>query len=136
MYEFPKATLTGTELTIKGDSARFDLEQMGRMSGYDIQGILGMDFLDGRLVEIDFDAGSVTFLKSLPQMKSKSVMLGRDEFRRPTVKIEIHPDTLTPFIIDTGMSAPGIGEMTTQLFETLLTEDRIKLVGLTSRRAS
>lgn len=133
MFQLPEATLAGSELSILGDAATFDLSALCRMSGYDIEGIVGMTSLEGRIVEIDFDRGSVTFLKSFPKTKSRTLSVGRDSLGRPTLDVEIQPGKQIPFIVDTGMSSPGIGELEAPLFDELLNADRIQLLGASAR---
>lgn len=129
LYELPAATISGTELSVTGDAAQFDLDQVSRMSGHQIQGILGMGFLDGRIIDFDFDAGTVTFLKSVDRQKSAGIPVRRDSVRRPTISIELDSETRRDFIIDTGMLAPGIGEVTPSLFRALQDNGRLVLTG-------
>ena len=129
MYQLPDATLAGTNLSVAGDVAKIDLEPLRHMSGYDIQGMLGMNFLKGHVIEFDFDAGSVTFLESAPKNNAKAFPLDRDVLGRRTVRIEVVPGKSSSFLIDTGMASPGIGEMTSSLFDELLDAERLNVLG-------
>ena len=129
MYQLSDATLAGTNLSVAGDVAKIDLELLRHMSGYDIQGMLGMNFLKDHVIEFDFDGGSVTFLESPPKINTQFFPLVRDGFDRRSVRIEVLPGRSIPFLIDTGMASPGIGEMTSSLFDELLQAERLNVLG-------
>ncbi len=128
MYEMPEATLAGTNLSVTGDAAKVDLTPLCRASGHDIQGMLGMTFLKDHVIELDFDAGSVAFLNAAPKTDAKTFPLDRDPFGRGTVRLEVLPKKSIPFLIDTGMASPGVGEMTAALFDELLEAERLKVM--------
>lgn len=128
-YEMPDAILAATSMRVTGDVAQFDLSELRRMSGYDITGLLGMSFLDGHIMELDFDAGLVSFLAVPPKVDNHAFPIERDELNRPTIRVNFATGQSVPFVIDTGMSTLGVGEMNSSLFGGLLGDKEIVLVG-------
>jgi hypothetical protein len=82
-----------------------DLGRLREVSGRDIYGMIGMEFLRDKVVRIDCDRGKVTFLKSVPEGSGEPVPIYRlDDPPRPHVYVDIEGwalDTLCQ--IDTGM---------------------------------
>lgn len=129
LYQLPVAKLGGTDIAVTGDTALVDLAELRRMSGYDIQGLLGINFLQTFVLELDFDNGSVSFLEAAPQRKAKPFHLSRDPHDRRMLLIDILPDRSVPFLVDTGMASPGVGELTSAVFDELLEANRLTLLG-------
>ncbi len=125
-YVFPDAKLSGTNIQVQGDTVSVNLADMRRVSGYDIRGVLGINFLQKFVIELDFDAGSVTLFEQTPALHRMPVAIERDPFNRPIVMIEVAPDDRVPFLIDTGMASPGIGEVAASTFEGLQKAARLR----------
>ncbi len=132
-YVLPEFKLSSTDIQIHGDAIIVDLAELRRMSGYNIKGILGINFLRKFVIELDFDSGSVAFFERAPGRATKPIPMRRDQFNRPVVLISIAPDLQIPFLIDTGMASPGIGEVTSSTFEELRKSERLQMLATKAR---
>jgi hypothetical protein len=128
IYQMPAARLDSADIDVTGDTAVVDLKELRHLSGLEIHGFLGMTFLKDLVLELDFDGGSVAFLKHAPQIERRSMSLTQDRFHRPLIDVEITPQQRIPFLIDTGMATPGVGEVSSSVFDELLTADRLGLL--------
>lgn len=126
MYEFPNARLSDTSIAVTDDAAIVDLSELRRMSGYPIQGMLGISFLRRFVVDIDFDNGVLQFLDVDTAPKPKSIRITRDPHQRPVLVVELTMDETTPFLIDTGMALPGVGEFKARTFDEMLQAGRLR----------
>ena len=59
-----------------GHMVCLDLSGIRAACGYDIQGIIGMPFLQNYVIRIDFDAGKLWFLKTSPE--DGGILISRD----------------------------------------------------------
>jgi hypothetical protein len=93
--------LAGTE------AVQLDLSDFRKALGHDIFGILGMPFLRSHILEIDFDRGELSFLKSAPNSAGREFRLFRDRTERAMLSIDITEDDSIAFVIDTGLVGVG-----------------------------
>ena len=78
-----------------------------KASGYDIKGIVGMDFLRSCIIRIDFDHGKVAFLRSVGKHLGTALPFNTTDDYRPLIRPEIPGYGQEPFIVDTGCSCTG-----------------------------
>lgn len=83
-----------------------DLAHLRQAGGYDIRGIVGMDFLGQYVVRLDFDACKLQILTAPGSGSGREIPIMRANDGRPFVRAEV-PETTEWFLIDTG--AVGIG---------------------------
>jgi hypothetical protein len=97
--------------------------------GYEVYGILGMDFLRNHVIRIDFDTGKLTFLREAGREPGQAVPLTFDRGNRPSVVMEIAGWGREEFVVDTGYCKSGSGLLRHELFESLRTKRKLKEVG-------
>lgn len=129
MFELPRFQLDDTAIVGACDVAVFDLSLMRTASGHDIRGILGVDFLKDYVIEVDFDEGALSLSKSPPASSDSRFQLGRDRLNRLTLALPITSNRTVPFLIDTGMVVPGVGEISQNVFDDLLLNGKLSVVG-------
>ena len=79
-----------------------ELEKFRELSGYPIEGILGMDFLGRHVVHIDFDRGELLFLKSSPKDAGNLLPLHGDQGDIPELDAWFSGARNVRFRVDTG----------------------------------
>jgi hypothetical protein len=104
LYDPPDASAGGISLRIDF-VVGMDMERLREVSGYPIEGILGMDFLGQHVVHVDFDRGELLFLKSAPKDAEKVVPITYRPGEYPWVDLSMAGGKKVLFMIDTG----GIG---------------------------
>jgi hypothetical protein len=102
MFGAPSATLAGRPLWGVSKVVCADLSNARAASGCEIYGVLGLDFLRHRIIRIDFDAGELEFLASVPSDAGKAVPIVFSEHCLPTVRFSIEGVSDRMFTIDTG----------------------------------
>jgi hypothetical protein len=93
-----------------------DLEGMRQRLGCDVRGILGLDYLSHKIVQIDFDAGELRFLKRTHKELGKEISFESDDTDIPKIKLHLDKFLKAKFILDT----TDIGTTSGQLGETLV----------------
>jgi hypothetical protein len=96
--------------------------------GVPIDGVLGMDFLAQHIVRIDFDAGNLSFLVSLPPKQYKEIPLSSVN-GCPCVEAELPHVGKHLFVADTGHCALCCGMMESDLLRRLALKGEIQLFG-------
>ncbi|MEO5927671.1 MAG: hypothetical protein ABIP96_03305, partial [Patescibacteria group bacterium] len=102
LYARPDASFANFPLKGVKRVAGFDFEQIRQVSGHPIYGVIGMDFLAGRVLQIDFDRGELLFLKSADSFAGKAFPINY-RIGTPHVSAEFFGKTHS-FTIDTGYS--------------------------------
>jgi hypothetical protein len=136
MFQLPEAIIDGSDLHLTGDVACLDLSGMRIASGHDIGGLIGMNFLKRHVIQVDFDRGWLRFLKPATVDLPNGTLMSRDKFNRPMLGVEFIAGRMTSMLIDTGMSAPGIGEVNQTLFNELVADYRVTIKGPAARTAT
>lgn len=85
-----------------------------------IRGVVGMDFLQNRVIRLDFDAGEVTFLRSVPRDAGVSVPLGFSPRLIPTVTLSVGGAGRRVFLVDTGYAGLSVGRLSSELLDPLI----------------
>ncbi len=131
-YLSQAATLGGMSLRADGPVFVADLGGLRKVTGEEIRGILGMDFLGKQVLCIDPDRGVLAFLRA-PGTDVGHPFPITWEGPYPEVEVTIGGwDKPVRFRIDTGCN--GTGGLREELFEALVQQNRIRRVrnGLTT----
>jgi hypothetical protein len=105
-----------------------NLERIRQVSGEEIYGMIGMDFLGKYILRIDFDSGEVVFLRSIGPNPGDRIPLFMHS-GPPQVQIRIAgQDSPDCFVLDTGMSGHGSGGMSAELFDALIRKKKMSSV--------
>ena len=65
LFQSPEGTVGKLALPTNLHVMGIDLEMLHKVSGQEVYGILGMDFLSKHVVRLDFDCGEAVFLRSV-----------------------------------------------------------------------
>jgi hypothetical protein len=131
LFDAPEAFLGPLNLQDCGQVTCVDLRMFGPVLGREVGGVIGMDFLKNRVVQIDFDEGMLRFISPATDLDDSlgEVLPMRVESRgQPWVEGTVFDRIKVDFLIDTGMTASG--ELATQILRDAL-RDRVG-VGRTS----
>jgi hypothetical protein len=103
---------------------RFGSEVLGR----DVLGFLGMDFLRNFVVEINFDIGTVLFLKTVRDKHATQHEL-TSEAGMPCIGATFAGQAVPHVLIDTGSLGHGSGSIEADLVKELINAGRARRVG-------
>lgn len=132
--EHPLCSLRGaffgkSRIPTGAEAIQIDLSGIRKACGYDICGVLGMSCLWTHILEIDFDRGRLSFLKSVPDSAGSAFRLFRDRLERPMLSIDVSEDDSIPFMVDTGFCGVGItAKLRKGRFELLYEQGLIELL--------
>jgi hypothetical protein len=111
-----------------------DLAPFRELSGHDLRGLLGMDFLRDHIVQIDSDNGTLSVLRSLPDKPGAEVRLS---FSGNCPYVEANLAGITDwFLVDTGFSGGVSGMITTQCVNRLLRSGKAEAGGRFFKQAT
>lgn len=126
-YHLRAAFVGKSRQLLQGKAICLDLTQIREASGYNIRGIIGMDFLRARVVQIDFDAGKLSILKELPPSVGREFRLFYNKFEVPALNIELADGDSVAFVVDTGMLSDT--SLRNYRIDDLLENGRLQLIG-------
>lgn len=129
LYECRGAAVGRSKLALGKWVACLDLADLRKWTGHNIRGILGMDFLHRQIVQIDFDAGLLSILRSSRGAPGQKLNLGADQYGLPTVTVNLCGDFAAPFMIDTGHAGYGDGVLAERIFADLLARGQVSDLG-------
>jgi hypothetical protein len=130
----PKALLGDMALHEHGPGVVManDFTKFRQLAGEPLFGVIGMDFLYRRVVQLDLDAGEVRFLREAGANCGQELALKMEEpWRNPMVKIKLADDVEPWFVIDSGSCSLGSGALDKDLFNTLVKKNHLEVVGST-----
>ena len=127
VFKSPKATIGSLPVQTNGSIVCADLSQLRRVSGHNIRGILGMDFLRRHVIRIDCERGDLSFLKSANNAVGTKVVFTDNRNRTPSIEAVVAGIGKRMFAISTGSS--GSGTITSSDFRQLKREGAIQVVG-------
>jgi hypothetical protein len=130
LFNPPDASVGDLRLRSENPVFGVDLKAMREVGGDSIYGALGMDFLRKHVVQIDFDAGKLSFLQSAGPECGEPIRMPLADLERPCVWVDIAGELPKLLIIDTGHAGLS-GCLDQELFESLLAKKRLKVVGNT-----
>lgn len=102
-----------------------DLSSVRRSTGYDIDGLLGMDFLRAQIVRVDFDAGRLWFLRDVSGENGRRLPLTFAKSGLPSVSVDLG-DGSQDCVVNTGSTGPQDGELTSAIMDLLLVRGRAR----------
>jgi hypothetical protein len=109
-----------------------DLSKIREVSGYEIFGLIEMDFLSRHLLRIDFDKGELLFLKSADSKMGSQIDLITDPSGVLAVPVRIGGQKIQYFVLDTGhFGGNNSGAINAELSEELLKREEFRVVGIT-----
>jgi hypothetical protein len=110
----------------------YDFTKVRQVAGEPLFGVIGMDFLYRRVVQVDFDAGEVRFLREASANCGQECALKIEgPWRAPLVKIKIADVGEPWFLIDSGLCSLDSGGLEKNLFNALVEKKHLEVVGST-----
>lgn len=131
LYGCRKATVGRSKIPLGQWALCIDLTKFREMSGHDIRGILGMDVLQWWVVQIDFDAGRVRFLKNSDSAHGDKIQLEFNGRRCPTVMTRFGDKLDFRLKIDTGIIGLTDGALSQQTLDAVIRNCRVEVLGTT-----
>lgn len=107
LHRFERAAINDFVLADEGIAEVGDLTLIRDSSGYDVDGILGVDLLQRHVVQFDFDAGRLRFLSAVPADSGTKLRVRYTTNGQPAVAASVDNNTSAWFIVDTGCQGPN-----------------------------
>src|SRR5262245_60175453 len=124
LYRPPEAAIGKMRFPGRERVVGLDFAKWRQISGHPIFGIIGMDFLATRVLQIDFDAGNLLFLQSPGQDAGRAVPISiRDT--RPYLVVQTLGGSFE-FLVDTGYVG-GSGWVDRSLFDEAVRAEQLKV---------
>jgi hypothetical protein len=101
VFDGSSATVGRSRFSVSGKAVCIDLAPTRKGLGCSFDGALGMPFLRDKIVQINFDAGCLSFLKTSDGIHGETISLTGDG-REPTIRVDLPDIRSVPFLIDTG----------------------------------
>lgn len=127
LFNSPDAKLGKLDMQTPLPIMCMDLSKIRQVTGNDIYGIVGMDFLRDHVVQIDVARGRVSFLRSAQKDAGRPVRIFYHSLH-PRVVMNVAGIAAT-FMIDTGCSHSG--NLESSLFDRLVERQKIREIGST-----
>jgi hypothetical protein len=104
-----------------GSVGLIDFAPVRKLTGHDIRGSIGMDFLRDHVFCIDFGRGKLWFLRSAADTTAPHVKINWGDNGCPTVAAQLAGQASTQFLVDTGHGGGAtVGDVERDLFQRLL----------------
>jgi PDZ domain/Aspartyl protease len=130
---FPAPSASVGSLGFKGIDVvlGMDMAPLREASGLPIEGILGMDFLSGHVIRIDFDNGELLFLTAAERDCATAIPLTDDKDAEGCQCIRGSVGDLPgiTFRIDSGCVTASCGSLDTTTYDVLKNGDGLKVIG-------
>jgi hypothetical protein len=127
-FDCPEGTFVGAKrLPLVGRGIFQDLSELRDAVAHDFTGILGADFLRQYVVQIDFDAGRVSLLRSCDRIRGVPLPV-KWTSRCPTVTVNLPAVGETQFVVDTGCIGFTHGSLNNATFEKLRDAQKLSFV--------
>ena len=129
MFRSPNAQLGNLGLRVGELVLADDFNLLRQVSGHEIRGAIGMDFLKGKVVQIDINSGKVLIMSQATENLGERIPIFF-EWEGPCIEVNL-PGLKRPekFLIDTGTAK--FGNMKKELLEMLAREGKGRKVGTT-----
>ena len=125
VFKRPEASFAGFPYQNFARVVSIDIEGPRQSSGLPIHGSMAMDFLAGKIFEIDFDRGELTFLKSVRGDAGTAIPIVTKD-RIPHVSLRIFGESHS-FVLDTAHH--GLTEsLHSDLFESAAAENQLEVL--------
>lgn len=126
-FNFPPLKLGRIATEVDGRAACLSLDDTRKVSGQQIDGILGMDVLSQYVVRLDFDQSKLLLLRQAGSEHGTRMSIHRP--RIPTVEIEVPGLPRHELLIDTGHISSSTGSFRDASFSWLEKHGRLTIVG-------
>lgn len=121
VFSPPEATIHGKPITGVSQVCCIDFSQFRAISGYDLYGFIGMDFLTRHVLRIDFDRGILSLLTEVPADSGTPVpLILPASAKTPMIQANIVGIGEYSFEVDTGMVGVSSIGVDNKAFERLL----------------
>lgn len=127
VFKSPNASIGSLSFKTAAPIVCADLTLLRQISGRDIRGILGMDFLHRHVIRIDFDHGELSFLKSADSATGAKVAITYNQNRTPSIEVVAAGIGKRSFAVSTG--SIGSGTIALPDFRQLERTGAIQVVG-------
>lgn len=137
VFDPPEGKVGKLPLRGLGPVGREDLSPLREATGYEIAGVLGMDFLGRHVVRIDFDKGEATFLKKAGRVANpsdKPIPIAWVPGAVPEVAAALRGREAIRFQIDTGHAGQCCGSLEADCLRRLVRDEELCKVGCESAR--
>ncbi len=129
LFKSPDAKLGKLSLRTETPVAALDLRGIRTVSGEEVYGIIGMDFLAQHVFRVDPDLGEVVFLKGTGPGSGQRISVKVLD-RHPHVEVGVAGlDAPEWFLVDTGDMGFGSGDMRREVYDALVRKDKVKGAG-------
>lgn len=132
LFEAPSAHVGKLRLPLDHPVGCIDFGRLRQVVGRDFYGVLGAPFLDGLIIQIDFDRGELRILEGRPlddaEQWGESVKGVRDRRSFLWITASVGEDTRRPFLIDTAFNATG--SLSQAVRDELVTASQFSRIGL------
>jgi membrane-associated protease RseP (regulator of RpoE activity) len=128
-FQCPSGGIGKIPLLIGGPVSTVDLRGLRRSVGYDVRGVLGMDFLKRHVIHINFDEGALSFVslgESVEAQLGTKISMHFDSKKTPYICGAATSDHADTFIIDTGATANTI--LASSIFDELAEQGKLQKV--------
>jgi predicted aspartyl protease len=132
LYDAPPATLGKLRLKGVDQVVTTDLVRLREASGYEIEGVLGMDFLKHHVVHVDFDRGELLILKSVPAEAGRPLRFLPDRGGCPEVMAKLPDEGAVWLSVDTGFAGAAACALDAATVRELRRGDGLKRLGITA----
>jgi len=126
VFDAPAATLGGLDLRTEWPVACFDFATLRLASGHEVEGVVGMAFLHQFIVQFDFEAGKLIFLREVPKNAGRRIVFAWKN-ATPRIRGQVQGAKAEYFAIDTGCVGPGC--VGSELFESLVKQGAATATG-------
>jgi hypothetical protein len=132
LYDAPPATLGKLRLKGVEQVVTTDLVRLREASGYEIEGVLGMDFLKHHVIHVDFDRGELLILKSVPAEAGRPLRFLPDRGGCPEVMAKLPDEGAVWLSVDTGFAGAAACALDAATVRELRRTDGLRRVGTTA----
>jgi hypothetical protein len=127
-FQSPHASVGKLSIHTSVPVATVDFKRWREISGTEIYGVLGMDFLRHQIVHIDRDLGKVLFLKGGRAYPGDSVTFFYSDDGTPEIELNLQSSKKEWFSIDTGDGGMGSGGLSSNVFQSLIKGKDLELL--------
>lgn len=125
LYDRPKASLGKFALGGAPFVVGMDLSKIRAVSGHDIHGIIGMDFLSQQILHVDFHQGKLLFLKAAAPNLGKPFAISISPNGEPSISLMIPGWGKEEFLIDTG-AVGCAGQLQSFVYQSLAKKNLLR----------
>jgi hypothetical protein len=129
-FQSPRASVGKLSIQTSVPVAAFDCKMCRLVSGAEIYGVLGMDFLGHQILHIDQDQGKVRFLRPGGAYPGKPIPISYSPDEEPKIELDFQSSGKERFVIDTGNGGSGSGDLKADVFRSLARSKSLELLGI------